>query len=158
MLLTDVNVLIYAFRPEAVDHSRYKAWLDDVMNGDEPYGVSELALSGFLRIVTHPNIFVPPYALEAALDFVGVLRNQPNCVVQRPVPGIGISSLAFAEESRRRGSLFQTPTWPRWPSSREVSGLPPIGTFVSSPAIGGGIHSAKSSRNYSGGRNYLPPL
>jgi len=86
MLLTDVNVLIYAFRPEAVDHSRYKAWLDDVMNGDEPYGVSELALSGFLRIVTHPNIFVPPYALEAALDFVGVLRNQPNCVVQRPGP------------------------------------------------------------------------
>ena len=39
--------------------TRYKAWLDDVVNGDEPYGVSELALSGFLRIVTTPIHWFP---------------------------------------------------------------------------------------------------
>src|SRR5688572_29263741 len=84
MLLTDVNVLIYAFRPDAVDHQRYKDWLDDVANSDEPYGISELAFSGFLRIVTHPGIFDPPSELDEALSFLEVLRSQPNCVVQAP--------------------------------------------------------------------------
>jgi uncharacterized protein len=86
MLLTDVNVLIYAFRADAIDHSRYKAWLEGVLDGDEPYYVSELVLSGFLRVVTHPRIFKPPSELSVALDFLSSLRNQPNCTIISPSP------------------------------------------------------------------------
>ena len=32
MILPDVNVLIYAFRVDSPDHSRYKAWLEEVVN------------------------------------------------------------------------------------------------------------------------------
>jgi toxin-antitoxin system PIN domain toxin len=51
---------------------------------DIPYGVSDLVLSGFLRVATHPAVFDPPTPLRRALDFVEVLRGQPNCVLVAP--------------------------------------------------------------------------
>jgi len=47
--------------------------------------VSDLVLSGFLRIVTLPRIFRIPTPLEEALHVVAKLRAQPNCV--RVTPG-----------------------------------------------------------------------
>jgi len=82
--LPDVNILVYAYREDAVDHQRYKQWLEDLVTGDEAYGLSELVLSGFLRIVTHPRIFDPPTPMADALAFVENLHSQPNCVVIVP--------------------------------------------------------------------------
>lgn len=56
------------------------------MASDEPFGVSELVLSGFLRVATHPGIFSPPAPIEPALDFVNTLRAQPNAVIVSPGP------------------------------------------------------------------------
>ena len=80
MLLPDVNVLVYAHREDAPDHARYRDWLQALVSGDEAYGMADVVLSGFVRVVTHPRVFSPPSALDAALDFVGVLRDQPTCV------------------------------------------------------------------------------
>ena len=84
MILIDVNVLLYAHKEQAHEHSRYRAWLEGVMRGDEPYGVSELVLSSFVQIATHPKVFAPPSSLEQALEFVEVVRGQPNCVLLSP--------------------------------------------------------------------------
>ncbi len=84
MLLTDVNVLVYAFRDDAPGHSVYKDWLEDLINGPESYGISDLVCSGFLRIVTHPRVFNRPSMLSEALQFVEALRSQPNCVLIQP--------------------------------------------------------------------------
>ncbi|MQA91201.1 MAG: PIN domain-containing protein [Gemmatimonas sp.] len=81
MLLCDVNVFVYAHREDAPDHERYRTWLEGVMNGDEAYVVSELVLSGFLRVVTHPKVFAVPSPLDAALEFAEQVRSQPHCVV-----------------------------------------------------------------------------
>jgi toxin-antitoxin system PIN domain toxin len=80
MQLPDVNVLVYAYRGETVDHAQYRDWLEDVVNADEAYGYSDLVLSGFVRIVTHPRVFRPPSPLQDALAFVAVIRNRPNAV------------------------------------------------------------------------------
>jgi uncharacterized protein len=48
--------------------------------------LSDLALSGFLRIVTHPAIYSPPTALREAVAFVENLRGQPNCAIISPGP------------------------------------------------------------------------
>ena len=84
MVLLDVNVLVYAHRADAPAHERYRAWLEDVVNGDATFGLSELALSGFLRVVTHPHVFVEPSPLDYALRFANALRGQPNCLVVSP--------------------------------------------------------------------------
>lgn len=84
MILIDVNVLVYAHREDASEHSRYRDWLQGVLGSDMSYAISELVLSGFVRVVTHPGVFSPPSTLRDALAFSDAVRNQPNCMVIGP--------------------------------------------------------------------------
>ncbi|MFZ5875250.1 MAG: type II toxin-antitoxin system VapC family toxin [Nitrospirota bacterium] len=84
MVLIDVNVLVYAHRVDATGHDAIRTWLEDVVNGDHAYGISDLVLSGFVRIVTHPRVFDPPSQIAKALDFADEIRSQPHCVVVAP--------------------------------------------------------------------------
>ncbi len=84
MRLVDVNVLVYAFRTDATEHKAYGAWLEELVNSDEAYAVSDLILSGFLRVVTHPRVFTPPTPVPAALAFVSMFRSQPSAVPIQP--------------------------------------------------------------------------
>jgi toxin-antitoxin system PIN domain toxin len=86
MLLCDVNVLVYAHREDAADHARYLAWLEAVLASDAAYGYSELVLSGFLRVVTHPKIFREPTPIERAVAFATEVRDRPNAVLVAPGP------------------------------------------------------------------------
>jgi hypothetical protein len=86
MMLPDVNVLVHAHREDAADHAAYRDWLTALLSSDEAYGVSELVLSGFLRVVTHPRVFSPPSPLEAALRFATEIREQPGAVIVAPGP------------------------------------------------------------------------
>ena len=84
MILADVNVLVRAHREDIPEHRDYRRWLEDVLNGDEAFGVSDLVLSVFLRIVTHPRIFPAPTPLGDAVDFANTLRDQPQAVRIEP--------------------------------------------------------------------------
>ena len=80
MRLVDVNVLVSAHRLDVARHQDYAGWLGDLLAGEEPYGMSDLVLSSFLRIVTSPKVFRQPTPLDTALAFAELLRTQPNCV------------------------------------------------------------------------------
>lgn len=84
MLLIDVNVLVYAHRQDVKNHLEFKTWLEDVINSNSAYGYSELVLSGFLRVVTHPKVFEVPSSLGMALSFVNQFRLQANAVCIAP--------------------------------------------------------------------------
>ena len=84
MVLTDVNVLVYAHREDTPDHRTYRTWLQDLVNGDAAYAVSGLVLSGFVRVVTHPKVFKTPSTIGQALAFADQIRNQPNAVPVEP--------------------------------------------------------------------------
>jgi toxin-antitoxin system PIN domain toxin len=84
MVLIDVNVLVYAHRRDSLNHIAYRRWLEECISSDQAYGMSDLVLSGFLRIVTHPRIFKLPTGWEDALRFAAEVRSQPNCVVVTP--------------------------------------------------------------------------
>ena len=86
MRLVDVNVLVYAHRLDAVRHQECADWLRGLLAGQEPYGVSDLVLSGFLRIVTNPKVFKQPTPMDTGLAFAQLLRTQPNCVPVEPGP------------------------------------------------------------------------
>ena len=80
----DVNVLVSAFRADSEHHVRCRGWLDDALSQPSELGLSELVLSGVLRILTHPRVFQPPTPIEPAVDFVDALLAQPTCVRLRP--------------------------------------------------------------------------
>ncbi|HEX4345685.1 MAG TPA: type II toxin-antitoxin system VapC family toxin [Solirubrobacteraceae bacterium] len=84
MVLPDVNVLIYAHREELAQHAHARAWLDGAISSDAPYGLSELVLSAFLRIVTNPKALAQPTPLDVALATVQRWRTPRNCVVVGP--------------------------------------------------------------------------
>lgn len=84
MILFDVNVLIYAHREDAERHAAYRAWLEKTLGEKEPCAVSDLVLSGCLRVLTHPKVFLPPTPLNDALEFVQQLRAHPNVSVLSP--------------------------------------------------------------------------
>lgn len=87
MITIDVNVLVYAFDEDAVAHDRYLDWLTDALAGDEPVGMTDVVLSGFVRVVTHPRILVHPAPIETALGFVDALRAAPAVVPVLPSDG-----------------------------------------------------------------------
>jgi toxin-antitoxin system PIN domain toxin len=84
MVLPDVNVLVYAHRQDAVRHQEYFDWWDQLLNSDAAFGVSDLVVSGFLRVVTHPRVFRDPTPLDRALTFATSIRDHPNAVTLVP--------------------------------------------------------------------------
>ena len=87
MILPDVNVLVYAYREDMADHDRYRDWLARTVNAGPPYGISELVLSAFVRIVTSRRVFRNPTAPVDALSFTNRLLSSSNGVPVRPGPG-----------------------------------------------------------------------
>ena len=84
MLASDVNVLVYAHREDLPEHAGCRRWLEETVAADAAFGLVDLVLSGFLRIVTHPRVFTTPTPLDVALAFVAELRAQPNRVLVQP--------------------------------------------------------------------------
>lgn len=105
MLLPDVNVLVAAYREDAQHHAQCLRFVEDLANGPANFALSELVLSGFLRVVTHPKVFKLPSPFRHALEFANSLRELPNaCAVQ---PGDRHWSIfcELCEQSRAKGNL-----------------------------------------------------
>ena len=80
----DVNVLVAAFRKDHQHHASAKQCLDDAMMAS--LGGSTLMLlppviTGFLRLVTNPKIFLVPDTIENAIGFVDALAGAPGVEV-----------------------------------------------------------------------------
>ena len=69
MILPDVNVLIYAFRSDLLEHRVCHAWLAGVVASDARFGVSPLALGALVRVTTNPRAFRNPSPIAEAFGF-----------------------------------------------------------------------------------------
>ena len=83
MLLADVNVYVYAFRYDSPRADEHSAWLQDRLTGIEPFGVSELVLSAFVRIVTNHRVYRRPTSPADALEFCDAVLAAPAAVAVR---------------------------------------------------------------------------
>ena len=86
MRLADVNVLVTAFRDDAPGHKVCRGIVESMVDGQLPFGVSDLVLSGFLRVATHPRVFDPPAPADVALAFAEAYRSASNAVPVAPGP------------------------------------------------------------------------
>jgi len=106
VILADVNVLVYAHRQDTEHHERYADWLAQARVGTEELALTEVTLTGFLRIVTNPRIFTEPATLAEAMAFVDGLRHARRA---RWLAASTAAWRAFAEiadaDSRVRGNL-----------------------------------------------------
>jgi len=107
LILADVNVLLYAFRSDSVNHAACRAWLEGVANGDEAYGMSPQVLCSVVRIATHPRIFANPSRLEDAQSFARLLIEQPTCTAIQPGPRHFAIFEDLCRRSAATGNLVQ---------------------------------------------------
>jgi uncharacterized protein len=84
MILPDVNVLIYAFRPDASHHAICNPWLNRVIADHARFGISPLALEALARITTNFRSYPNPSTLANVFAFTDHLLGQPHCQVLEP--------------------------------------------------------------------------
>ena len=107
MILCDVNVLIYAFRSDAIDHALYKSWLESSINGPSAYGVAPQVLASMVRICTHPRIFNVPSSLDDVFGFSRALLEQPNATIILPGERHWEIFESICQQSRSTGNIAQ---------------------------------------------------
>jgi hypothetical protein len=107
LILPDVNVLIYAFRSDSSRHREYKEWLEDAVDGSEAYGVSPQVLASFLRICTHPRIFLRPSERDTALAFCRALLERPNATLVTPQERHWDIFETLCRDSKATGNVLQ---------------------------------------------------
>jgi toxin-antitoxin system PIN domain toxin len=103
--LLDVNLLVYAHKQGSPNHRAYRLWLEELIHGDEAYGIPDIVLSGFLCIVTHPGIFSPPSEIGPAIEFANQVRNQPNFAQIFPGPRHWAIFTRLCQQSNSKGNL-----------------------------------------------------
>jgi toxin-antitoxin system PIN domain toxin len=82
----DVNVLVYAYDLQHPRQEEYKAWIEDVGNGPEAFGLPSIVLSAFMRIATHPRIFTKPLTPIRVIEIAEELLSSPFATPMEPGP------------------------------------------------------------------------
>jgi len=84
----DVNVLVAASRSDHPHHTAARSWLEQALVEAGQGAVLKLqpmVIASFLRLVTHPKVFVHPTPVADALRFVDALLAAPG--VEHPALG-----------------------------------------------------------------------
>lgn len=84
----DVNILVAASRSDHPRHAPAHAWLESAVSqaqGPVPLTLQSMVTASFLRLVTHPKIFVHPTPVADAMRFIDTLLDAPG--VHVPVLG-----------------------------------------------------------------------
>jgi uncharacterized protein len=78
VIVVDLNLLLSAVNRDSTHHRAAKAWLEDVLSGDETVGFAWVVLLGFIRLTTNRQVFSSPLSVEEALAVVDSWMDQPN--------------------------------------------------------------------------------
>jgi toxin-antitoxin system PIN domain toxin len=87
MLCLDVNVLVYAVRPDTSLHSVARTALDAMRSGTEPVALLPEVAVGFLRVVTNRRIFTAPETLDDAIEALKSVLASPLIRMTEAGPG-----------------------------------------------------------------------
>lgn len=80
----DVNILVAASRQDHPHHVPALAWLEAALEtsaSGRPLAILPMVATGFLRLVTHPKVFVEPTPIAAAQAFMRALLDSPGVVM-----------------------------------------------------------------------------
>ena len=85
--MPDVNVLVYAINPDALQHISARRWLESAFHDPQGVGLAWFALAGFVRVTTKRGILPKVLSVEEALQFVGEWLSHPRAQVLNPADG-----------------------------------------------------------------------
>jgi hypothetical protein len=84
VILVDSNLLLYAKIADLPQHARAAAWFEQLFRSGARVGLPWPSLLAFLRISTHPRVFVEPLAVGQAWQQVEEWLALPGVWVPSP--------------------------------------------------------------------------
>lgn len=102
MIAIDTNVLVYAHLEELPQHKEARARLNSLAEGQALWAIPVFCLTEFLRVVTHPRIFQPPYSPDEACNAIQRVLESPSLRVLTPgdrFPGLLCEAITQARAS-----------------------------------------------------------
>ena len=84
MIAIDTNILVYAHREELPQHRTARARLVELAEGHARWAIPVFCLGEFLRVVTHPRLFAPPFTVEEACEAMDRVLASPSLVMMLP--------------------------------------------------------------------------
>ena len=105
MILTDANLLLYAFNVAAPEHLGAKTWLEERLSSPELFALSWQSIGAFLRLSTNRKVFTSPLPMARATRIVSSWIERPMVTILEPGPRYWKIASALLEESNSRGPL-----------------------------------------------------
>jgi toxin-antitoxin system PIN domain toxin len=84
--ILDVNILIYAYNPDAPQHPLASVWLERLFNGPDAIGIPWVTIWAFLRLTTNPRLSTHRKMEAIALQTVRSWLAHPGVVLVQPGP------------------------------------------------------------------------
>lgn len=84
MILSDANILIYAYNTDAVFHKECKVWLAEQLSKPEPFAFCWQTITAFLRITTIPKLFPDAFSQGEVHSFVNDWLSHSNIRILTP--------------------------------------------------------------------------
>ncbi len=84
MIAVDTNILVHAHREELPKHCAARRLLVELAEGPTAWSIPVFCLGEFLRLVTHPRLFEPPYTPHEACEALQRLLGSPSLVILHP--------------------------------------------------------------------------
>lgn len=105
MIAVDTNILVYAHREELAQHALARERLTALAEGAETWAIPVFCVGEFLRVVTHPRVFDPPYEAGAACEAISRVLASPSVRVLVPGDRYPDLLLAAIRQARAVGNL-----------------------------------------------------
>lgn len=84
MILTDANLLLYAYNVDAPDHKPARLWLEAQLSAPGIFCFCWQTLTAFLRISTNPRAFQRPLSSNEAAVIVTSWLERPQAAILTP--------------------------------------------------------------------------
>ena len=74
MIAVDTNILVHAHREESPKHVAAHARVVALAESSSRWAISVLCIGEFVRVITHPRLFDPPYSAHEACEALDILE------------------------------------------------------------------------------------
>ena len=105
MILTDANLLLYAYNVDAAEHDTSRQWLETQLSGPNLFCFAWQTLTAFLRISTNQRAFASPLSLKEATSIVTEWLERPQTVLLTPGESHWTIFQKLMESGQTRGPL-----------------------------------------------------
>lgn len=84
MIAVDTNILVHAHREESPKHLAAHARVVALAESRARWGIPVFCIGEFVRVITHPGLFHPPYSASEACEALTRLLASPSLTVLCP--------------------------------------------------------------------------